>query len=117
MKLKEFYFVNKYRIISIGFLAVSVIVVILFFAASRSTRDRLYKAHQQILSWRNDKLTKDIDSIIEQKKQESESISEEILSIESELISVSKTREERDGLIENMSYRDLSDLLRRAAKQ
>lgn len=116
MTLKQFYLKNKYRIISAIIFAVSAVVVIFLFAASQNTREKLYKVHQKVLSWRNDKLTKEIDDIIEQKKNESESIDSEIEEIEAELITISKTREERDGLIETMSYRDLSDLLHKLSK-
>lgn len=116
MKLKDFYAVNKYRLISFLILIVASLVVILLLAANQSTRDYFFTKYQGILRWRNDKLSDEIESMVREKYNQKEITKEQLYRVEEQITSIQEERESNDDFIETISYRELSDLLKSLVK-
>jgi hypothetical protein len=111
MNLKGFWAKNKHRIINWAIVIGWALAVILLFATNNRTRDFFYKKYRDILKWQNDAMRKEIDGLIEDKKKDMSRSLEEIAKIENEVKAIEKSREQNDELVEDMAYRDLSDLL------
>lgn len=109
--MKDWLIVNKYRLISFTILVVAAIVVVLLFASGQSVRDYFFKKYHDVLRWRNDYLSDEIEALAQQKKEDKKITEEKLLEVEEQLSSIASEREGNDEFIETISYRELSELL------
>ncbi len=109
--MKDWLIVNKYRLISFSILLVAAVVVVLLFASGQNTRDFFFKKYHEVLRWRNNYLSAEIETLANQKKEQKKITEEKLVEIEEQLASISSEREGNDEFIETISYRELSDLL------